>query len=235
MTTQQTPAHRTGADDPPVPAARQAGPTGLPRAAHRGQRHPRTATTARQPLPASTPVGTRHLRRPRPATRTVAVAGRRGDLAQPRLHLGRPARRHDPRLLAPAPPPGPRDRRTGRPASPRRPRQDLRRPRGMAPLLPAVLHRPDAGPTPLPLRGRPHPVASPAPTQRAHQPGTDPSPRGHLRRRRQRPPRTSTSTAKPTHRQRTGPRLGVVDLETGELRDPDEHFPRTRTPKGPRT
>ena len=33
----------------------------------------------------------------------------------------------------------------------------------------------------------------------------------------------------------TGPRLGVVDLETGELRDPDEHFPRTRTPKGPRT
>jgi len=35
--------------------------------------------------------------------------------------------------------------------------------------------------------------------------------------------------------QRTGPRLGVVDLETGELRDPDEHFPRTRTPKGPRT
>ena len=33
----------------------------------------------------------------------------------------------------------------------------------------------------------------------------------------------------------TGPRLGVVDLETGELRDPDEHFPRTRTTKGPRT
>ena len=31
-----------------------------------------------------------------------------------------------------------------------------------------------------------------------------------------------------------GPRLGVVDLETGELRDPDEPFPRTRTPKGPR-
>lgn len=36
-------------------------------------------------------------------------------------------------------------------------------------------------------------------------------------------------------RQVNAPRLGVVDLETGELRDPDEHFPRTRTPKGPRT
>ena len=43
MTTQQTPAHRTCADDLCVPAARQAGPTRLLRAAHRGQRHPRTA------------------------------------------------------------------------------------------------------------------------------------------------------------------------------------------------
>lgn len=37
------------------------------------------------------------------------------------------------------------------------------------------------------------------------------------------------------HSHLDGPYLGVVDLETGELRDPDEHFPRTRTPKGPRT
>ena len=48
------------------------------------------------------------------------------------------------------------------------------------------------------------------------------------------PERRRALPSQPTD-QRTGPRLGVVDLETGELRDPDEHFPRTRTPKGPRT
>ena len=77
MTTQQTPATEPAPMIHPFPQ-----PGKLVQLAYR-ELHiavngtPDQQEAARQPRPASTPVGTRHLRRPRPATRTVAVAGRR--------------------------------------------------------------------------------------------------------------------------------------------------------------
>ena len=215
----------------PVPQPGQLGPAGLPRAPHRGQRHREEQKALGN-----------HALLPRPWEPATCLD---------------PELRHElwewleevviwlnheytwdvsgliPHLLARAPAPGPRDRGARRPAPPRRAGHDQRRARGVAPLLPArrSLDR---------MRNR---LRAHCDDEHARWPGR---PRHNEytatpTRSAERTPSPATSTRCPKARSVAkqplkAPRLGLIDLETGEVISdgPDERFPRTLTTKGPR-
>ena len=112
---------------------------------------------------------------------------------------------------------------------------DQRRARGVAPLLPARLHRPDAQPAARPLRRRAQDAGRPSRDTTSTWPRPAPS--------AARTPSPTTSTRCPpadghanSQAPAGPPRLGLVDLDTGEIHDDDRSAaqPRTRTEKGPR-
>jgi hypothetical protein len=117
------------------------------------------------------------------------------------------------RLLAPAPPPRPRDRGPGRPAPQSGHRAEQRRPRRVAPVRPAGVRRPDARPGQGPLRGRPPRVA---PCSRYARHTSDTASRD----RRDIYGRDIQTTPCGTSAPQAPPRLGVVNLETGDTDGP---------------
>ncbi len=95
--------------------------------------------------------------------RAMALARPGRDLVEPRVHLGQRSPRAA--VLAGASAPGARDRGRRRPATTLRSGEDQRRARGVAPVLPPCLRRPDEKSSERAVRRRALTVAGPAESQ----------------------------------------------------------------------